>query len=151
MSKFKNKGKRVVPQPPSGSLSDIVFMLLFFFMVTTTMREVEPPVQMRIPSATENEKITRKDLTTYIYVGKPDEANAGTQGTATRIYVNDKQINDLNVFAEFLEGEGNNVNSQTYAIKADEEVLMGTISDIKEVLRDWNALKIMYITKKKTE
>ena len=44
MSKFKQKEKRTVPQPPSGSLSDIVFMLLFFFMVTTTMRETESKV-----------------------------------------------------------------------------------------------------------
>ena len=49
MSKFKQKEKRTVPQPPSGSLSDIVFMLLFFFMVTTTMRETENKVIVKLP------------------------------------------------------------------------------------------------------
>ena len=53
MSKFKQKDKRTVPNPPSGSLSDIVFMLLFFFMVTTTMRETESKVQVRLPEASE--------------------------------------------------------------------------------------------------
>ena len=40
MSKFGgSNNKKDVPGISSGSLSDIVFMLLFFFMVTTQMRE----------------------------------------------------------------------------------------------------------------
>ena len=62
MSRFKQKEKRTVPQPPSGSLSDIVFMLLFFFMVTTTMRETESKVQLRLPEASEIAKLEIKDL-----------------------------------------------------------------------------------------
>jgi len=54
MSKFKQKEKRTVPNPPSGSLSDIVFMLLFFFMVTTTMRETESKVMVKLPEASES-------------------------------------------------------------------------------------------------
>ena len=57
MSKFKQKGKRTVLNPPSGSLSDIVFMLLFFFMVPTTMRETESKVQLRLPEASEIAKL----------------------------------------------------------------------------------------------
>ena len=42
MSKFGgSNSKKDVPGISSGSLSDIVFMLLFFFMVTTQMRETE--------------------------------------------------------------------------------------------------------------
>ena len=57
MSRFKQKEKRTVPQPPSGSLSDIVFMLLFFFMVTTTMRETENKVMVKLPEASEVAKL----------------------------------------------------------------------------------------------
>ena len=71
MSKFKQKEKRTVPQPPSGSLSDIVFMLLFFFMVTTTMRETESKVMVTLPEASEVAKLERKDLTSYINIGTP--------------------------------------------------------------------------------
>ena len=38
MSMFKKGEKKEMPAISSGSLSDIVFMLLFFFMVTTQMR-----------------------------------------------------------------------------------------------------------------
>ena len=68
MSKFKQKEKRTVPNPPSGSLSDIVFMLLFFFMVTTTMRETESKVVVKLPEASEIAKLERKDLTSYINI-----------------------------------------------------------------------------------
>ena len=61
MAKFRKKEKREVPQPPSGSLSDIVFMLLFFFMVTTTMRETENKVNVKLPEASEIVKLERKD------------------------------------------------------------------------------------------
>ena len=71
MSRFKQKEKRTVPQPPSGSLSDIVFMLLFFFMVTTTMRETESKVMVTLPEASEVAKLERKDLTSYINIGTP--------------------------------------------------------------------------------
>ena len=60
MSKFKQKEKRTVPNPPSGSLSDIVFMLLFFFMVTTTMRETESKVVVKLPEASEIAKLYSK-------------------------------------------------------------------------------------------
>ena len=60
MAKFRKKEKREVPQPPSGSLSDIVFMLLFFFMVTTTMRETENKVNILLPEASEIVKLERK-------------------------------------------------------------------------------------------
>ena len=38
MSKFRKDEKKETPALSSGSMSDIVFMLLFFFMVTTQMR-----------------------------------------------------------------------------------------------------------------
>ena len=89
MSKFKQKGKRTVPNPPSGSLSDIVFMLLFFFMVTTTMRETESKVQLRLPEASEIAKLERKDLTSYINIGTPTRNLQAQFGTESRIQLND--------------------------------------------------------------
>ena len=72
MSKFGgNNNKKDVPQPGTGSLSDIVFMLLFFFMVTTQMRETENKVIVKMPEASEVAKLERKDLSSYINVGTP--------------------------------------------------------------------------------
>ncbi|MDE5743811.1 MAG: biopolymer transporter ExbD, partial [Bacteroidales bacterium] len=39
MGKFNKGGKKEMPEINTGSMSDIIFMLLFFFMVITTMRE----------------------------------------------------------------------------------------------------------------
>ena len=89
MSKFKNKEKRTVPNPPSGSLSDIVFMLLFFFMVTTTMRETESKVSVKLPEASEIAKLERKDLTSYINIGTPIRSLQAQYGNEARIQLND--------------------------------------------------------------
>ena len=51
MSKFRKEEKKETPGIASGSLYDIVFMLLFFFMVTTQMRSTEDKVMVKLPEA----------------------------------------------------------------------------------------------------
>ena len=152
MSKFKQKGKREVPQPPSGSLSDIVFMLLFFFMVTTTMRETETKVVVRTPEASEAVKLERKDLTSYINIGTPIKSLQAQFGTDSRIQLNDsfKTIDEIRDFiaAERETKSEADKTKMTVAIKADEESRMGVITDVKQELRRCSALKIMYMAKK---
>ena len=149
MSKFKQKEKRTVPQPPSGSLSDIVFMLLFFFMVTTTMRETESLVTTDTPSATEITKLERKDLTSTISVGVPKNS---APGSAPRIQFNDAIQESHKNINTFINQERNQLSESdqklmTVAIKADKNVRMGIITDIKQELRRSSALKIMYVAK----
>ena len=71
MSKFRKDEKKETPALSSGSMSDIVFMLLFFFMVTTQMRSTEDKVMVKLPDASEVVKLERKDLASYINVGPP--------------------------------------------------------------------------------
>ena len=151
MSKFKKKGKREVPQPPSGSLSDIVFMLLFFFMVTTTMRDTESKVITDTPTATEIDKLERKDLTSYISVGSPIKQFQALYGTDSRIQLNDS-FRTVAEIRDFIAAERDMLNESdkklmTVAIKADKQVRMGIITDIKQELRRCSALKIMYVAK----
>ena len=68
MPKFSRGGKKEMPGISSGSLSDIVFMLLFFFMVTTQLRSTEDMVMVKLPEASEVIKLERKDLASYINV-----------------------------------------------------------------------------------
>ena len=70
MSKFK-KNKKGLPPINTASLPDIVFMLLFFFMVTTVMRETSLKVENITPKATEVQKLEKKSLVAYLYIGKP--------------------------------------------------------------------------------
>ena len=152
MAKFKQKGKRDVPQPPSGSLSDIVFMLLFFFMVTTTMRETETLVMVNTPEATEAVKLERKDLTSYINIGTPIKKLQAQYGDGIRIQLNDSfktivEIRDFIAAERETKSEADRTK-MTVAIKADKNARMGDITDVKQELRRCSALKIMYMAKK---
>ena len=155
MSKFKQKEKRTVPQPPSGSLSDIVFMLLFFFMVTTTMRETETQVTVKLPEATEVAKLERKDLAAYINIGTPIKALQAKYGNSSTVQLNDKIMeNDIKVeIPQFItqhRGTMDEVDQSymTVVIKADENTRMGIVTDVKQELRKVSALKIMYTARK---
>tara|TARA_R110002124_G_scaffold229417_1_gene394614 strand:- start:10 stop:486 length:477 start_codon:yes stop_codon:yes gene_type:complete len=152
MSKFKKKTGGGTPAISTASLPDIVFMLLFFFMVTTVMREVTLLVKNSKPFATEIKKLEKKSLVTYIYVGKPKKSLIPTYGTEPKIQLNDAfaSLKDIKEFI-FAEREAINEaerNQMTVSIKADEEVKMGLITDIKQELRKAEALKINYSTRK---
>lgn len=153
MSKFGgNNNKKEVPQPGTGSLSDIVFMLLFFFMVTTQMRETENKVIVKMPQASEVAKLERKDLSSYINVGTPTRTYQAQYGTDARIQLNDsfKTTEDIR---DFIAAERESMSEgdrqfMTTVIRADEDVRMGIVTDIKQELRRCSALKIMYMARK---
>ena len=88
MAQIKRKGSKETPALSTSSLPDIVFMALFFFMATTTMREAELKVQVTAPQASEAQKLEKKSLVSYIYVGPPTKALAPQFGTAPRIQLN---------------------------------------------------------------
>ena len=81
MSKFKKDTSKDTPGISTASLPDVVFMLLFFFMVTTVMRETTIMVQQSLPQATEIQKLEKKSLVSYIYIGSPVERMQATYGT----------------------------------------------------------------------
>lgn len=148
MSHIKKKQKKETPPVSTASLPDIVFMLLFFFMVTTVMREVDLKVQVRKPKATEIQKLERKSLVTYIYVGKPTGKYQAKFGKESRIQLNDAfaTLDDVQPFV-IQEREAKDEaerNAMTVSIKADKETKMGLITDIKTQLRRAQALKINY-------
>ncbi|MBQ9475798.1 MAG: biopolymer transporter ExbD [Bacteroidales bacterium] len=152
MSKFRKDDNRETPGISSGSLSDIVFMLLFFFMVTTQMRETENKVMVKIPEASESVKLERKDLAAYINVGTPIRSLQAQYGTDARIQLNDsfKSTADIRDFiaAERESKSEADRSLMTVNIRADQDVRMGIISDIKQELRRCSALKIMYNARK---
>jgi biopolymer transport protein ExbD len=145
MSKFK-KTKKGMPAISTASLPDIVFMLLFFFMISTSMRETELKIKVKVPYATEIQKLGRKNLVNNIYVGKIE----GEPGD--KIQLNDRiaDIADVKyfIFAERETVSEDEVPLLTTSIKADKDCSVGTITDIKEELRNVNALKINYSTRK---
>lgn len=152
MAKFSKKGKKQAPALSTASLPDIVFMILFFFMVSTTMRQTDRLVNVHVPEASEVAKLERKDLASYIYVGTPILSKQAQYGTDARIQLNDsfKTVDDIR---DFIAAERETLSEadrqfMTVSIKADENVRMGIITDIKQELRRTSALKIMYNARK---
>lgn len=152
MSKFKKNKDGETPAISTASLPDIVFMLLFFFMVTTVMRETTLLVTVRQPKATEIAKLERKSLVSYVYVGKPVARLSGRFGTQARLQLNDA-FATVDELPSFIAAEREARNEKeipllTTSIKADKEVKMGIITDIKQELRKAQAYKINYSTLK---
>jgi len=86
MARFKKAGARTVPGINTGSMSDIIFMFLFFFMVITTIRSATLLVRVAPPKASEVQKLEKKSLVSFIYIGKPMKSVLGTE---SRIQLNE--------------------------------------------------------------
>jgi len=153
MSKFKNKKKGDLPAISTASLPDIVFMLLFFFMVATVMRDNSLKIQNLLPSANQVEKL-EKDRTMFIYAGKPSEQYKQF-GTEARIQINDAfaSLPDVQpAVYEFIAGTREELKDKiVIGLKVDKDTNAGLVSDIKQELREANALKVMYIANQSQE
>ncbi len=134
----------------TSSLPDIIFILLFFFMVTTVMREVTYKVQINLPEATQVQKLEKKSLVSYIYVGPP--VNSRLYGTNTRIQLNDQfaTVGDIQEFVANERQQRPEADRQkiTTSLKVDKNTRMGIVTDIKQQLRKAGAFKINYSSHK---
>ena len=150
MSKFKKKKGGEIPAVNTASLPDIVFMLLFFFMVATVMRENTLKIENRLPSADQIEKLAKKNLVMYIYVGKPSSSYKAQFGTEARIQLGDKlsEVSDVQAFiaSERATKREEEIPYLTTSLRVDKEANMGIVGDIKQELRKANALKLNYTT-----
>ena len=100
-------------------------------------------------------KMEKKSLVSYIYIGSPTQTQQATLGTKARIQLNDvtfsrKEVGEIQHFinAERLSKDEDEIPYMTTSIKADSDVTMGIVTDVKTELRKVNALKINYSTKK---
>ncbi|MGB3606899.1 MAG: biopolymer transporter ExbD [Psychroserpens sp.] len=147
MSKFKSKKDNALPAVNTASLPDIVFMLLFFFMVVTVMREDTLLIENRLPLADQVEKLEKKYPISYIYAGKPAKGYEKF-GTEARLQLNDKfaEISEIRAFinAERAALREELVDYLTVSLKVDRDANMGIVGDVKQELREANALKINY-------
>jgi biopolymer transport protein ExbD len=117
-------------------------------MIVTTMREVTLMVQFKVPQATQLEKLEKKSLVTFIYIGKPTEQYVAALGNESRIQLNDKfaevsEVQDYIIGERASMSEADQPNMQV-SLKVDQETQMGIVTDVKEALRRAYALKINY-------
>lgn len=152
MAKFKKKTKADT-NIPTSALPDIIFMLLFFFMVTTVLREQDLLVEQKIPQATQLQKLQKKSLISYLFLGKPK--NPSLYGVEPRIQANDVLINTTDIL-QWVNQEKDALSEAerdqiTISLKADRDVKMGPVSDIQFELREADARKLMYASVGKVE
>jgi biopolymer transport protein ExbD len=155
MGKFSKAGGREMPELNTSSLPDLVFATLFFFMMVTSMREVTLKIQFRSPQATELQKLEKKSLVTFIYVGRPTPDLIAKMGNEPRIQLND-QIAEISEVGAYIGQEKASMKEEdqpfmTTSIKADYETNMGIITDLKQALREAYALKISYSARPKNK
>ena len=115
----------------TASLPDIIFMLLIFFMVTTVMREFEG-LDVVLPRAEAIEKLESKRHTSYIWSTKDG-----------LISVDDKLVNVSDVGAVMYLKISKDPKL-TVSLKADENSIMETLTDIHSELKKAQALKLNY-------
>lgn len=155
MAKFSRGKGRGTPKISTASLPDIIFILLFFFMVVTVMKDSELKVEVNYPYATELQKLEKKSLVSYIYVGTPQKRFRKKYGSAPRIQLNDsfKEVKDLKLFLEQEKSKLREAERglMTASIRADKDVTMGIVSDVKTELRKIGQLKVNYSSKPRTE
>jgi biopolymer transport protein ExbD len=144
MGKFKKSGSKDVPGVNTSALPDIIFMLLFFFMVATTMKEVDMQVEVKKPVADEAQELEDKDNVDFIYIGYPIDAS---QGSEPRIQLDDQLATDYTVVSHWKQTkarEGKTPFDIVTSLKVHRDVGMRIVSNVKEELREIDAIKINY-------
>ena len=139
-----------MPGLNTAALPDLIFTVLFFFMIVTHMRDVELLVHYDVPQGTEVQKLAHKSAVTYIYVGRPQHLDKGTTADKDTfcIQLNDRlaTVADIRAFVE-KERERMSAEDQTrmlVSLKADKDVPMKLIAEIKDALQQSFALRINY-------
>ena len=133
-----------VPELNMASLPDLIFTVLFFFMIVTHMRDVEMKVRYQVPTGTEVEKQAYKGSVVYIYIGRPADGSSSDY----QIQLNDRLATVADI-THFVENERRRMSSEnqehmTVSIKADRDVPMAIINDVKQALRQSYALNVSY-------
>lgn len=148
MSMMFRHRSREVPGLNTSSLPDLIFSVLFFFMIVTHMRHVTVKVKYQVPQGKELTRLTKKSAVSYIYIGRPTSAMGKVVGEESRIQLNDKYVNPIQL-VDYMKAEKKRMSPEdaqqmTVSIKADKDTKMGVITDVKQALRQAKTLRINY-------
>lgn len=146
MKIFKAKHSNREATISTAALPDIIFMLLFFFMVTTVLRKSDENLKYKIPTAEQLKQIEQKSLITQISIGIPKESSK--YGSEPRIEAEGKLITVKDIVPFIMKEKDElptyNRDQIIILLKADEDVPMGIISDVKQELKKANARRIVF-------
>lgn len=135
--------KHSIPELNTASLPDLIFTVLFFFMIITHMRENNVQVRYEQPSGTEVTQVEKKSSIIRVYIGK---ANPTDDDYTVQV---DNQIMPVADISNYIVKERARMSADraqqlTISFKADRQAPMWLITQVKQALRNANALKINY-------
>lgn len=135
-----------MPGLNTASLPDLIFTVLFFFMLVTHMRDVDLKVRYQVPQGTEVKKLEHKSAVTYIYIGRKQLVKTDQEEFFIQLNNELATIDDIKAYVEKeRQRMGDDDRARmVVSIKADKDVPMGMIADVKKMLQKSFALKINY-------
>ncbi len=112
------------------------------------MREVTLKVEFETPKGTEIQKLEKKSLVSYVYIGKPTKEFRSKMGTASQIQLND-DFATVDAIGEYVYQERESMPERDkpfmrVSMKIDKETQMGVVTDVKMALREAWALNVVY-------
>ena len=147
--------ERKMPGLNTAALPDLIFTVLFFFMIVTHMRDVDLLVHYDLPNGTEVQKLAHKSAVTQIYVGR--QANLKSQSSNLNSQINrdtffiqlNNRLATIADIRDYVEEERQRMNEEdrsrmVVSLKADRDVPMSIIAEIKQTLQQSFALRINY-------
>ena len=144
-----------MPGLNTSALPDLIFTVLFFFMIVTHMRDVDLLVHYDLPQGSEVQKLTHKSAVTQIYVGRqqtlnsqPSTLNSPLTKDTFFIQLNNRLATIADIRG-YVEEERQRMNDEdrsrmVVSLKADRDVPMSIIAEIKQALQQSFALRINY-------
>lgn len=140
-----------MPVLNTASLPDLIFTVLFFFMIVTHMRNENVKVKYQVPQGTELSRLTKKSAVTNIYIGK----RVGGKTPQASYYVQvGNEIMDISQIPSYMKAIREDLPPEalslaTVSIKADRDVPMLIVTQVKQALREAKAYRISYSAERK--
>lgn len=145
--KFRRR-RHEMPGLNTASLPDLIFTVLFFFMLVTHMKSSDVRVRYQVPQGQELVRMQKKSSVVYIYIGAPVAADGIHTGKGWRTQVNNQVVQDAEIEAcvRQLRDQMNPDDAQqlTVSLRADRNVPMQTIHNVKQQLRAAGVTRINY-------
>lgn len=137
------RAKHSIPELNTASLPDLIFTVLFFFMIITHMRENNVQVRYEQPSGTEVTQVEKKSSIIRVYIGK---ANPTDDDYTVQVDNQIMPVADISyyIIKERARMSADRAQQLTISFKADRQAPMWLITQVKQALRNANALKINY-------
>ncbi|MTI87047.1 MAG: biopolymer transporter ExbD [Balneolaceae bacterium] len=146
MAHFKKKQAGTKQEVPTSAMPDVVFMLLFFFMVTTVLREVTLKVKVDLTQAENIEKIEKKRLVSYIYIG-PERLENGKLGE-DKVQIDDDIIEDIGAIRTLMYDKLLEEQRLIVSLRVDENSTFGLLTEVQEELKQAGTFRVNYSTKR---